>query len=154
MLSLLVENNDVVKVDLNTAYKYGNILASSAHTFGTYMFAALNDYQLGSSVKSNMITVEFYKAVAERNTLVLAKTKEAYKQYMNGNIKGAALMYLELANEGHQFSDINTGILFYNHKIFSNQTYNDFFSYKYFNLKYDLMNLHYNIYLGDIYYTG
>lgn len=76
MLSLLVENNDVVKVDLNTAYKYGNILASSAHTFGTYMFAALNDYQLGSSVKSNMITVEFYKAVAERNTLVLAKTKK------------------------------------------------------------------------------
>lgn len=154
MVSLLLEDNGDISVDLNTAYKYSNIIASKAHTFGTYIFASLNHYRLGSALQSCDLAIEFYKTVAERNSHSRTKFNLATKAYKDGNHRTASLLYAELAEEGHQFADINAGILFYNYPIFNNQTFNDYNSYKYFKKQTEERDYLSVLYLADIYYTG
>lgn len=136
------------------AYKYSNILASKAHTFGTHMFAALNDYTIGSVVESCEVTNEYYKMVSERNLISRNKNNAANIAYRNKNYKTAALLYTELAEEGHQFADINSAVLFYYYQIFNNQTYNDYMAFKYFKRKSDDKDAMSFLFLADIYYTG
>ena len=153
-MSILTEDNGITKVDIPSAYKYGNILAGKAHTFGTYLFAAMNDYNLGSSLESCEMAVEFYKTVAERNSFSTQKYSQANAAYKKGFYKTAALLYLELAEEGHQFADINSAILFYNHDIFSNSTFNYFNSFNFLERQVKEKDSLSFLYMADTYYTG
>lgn len=102
MATLLTEDNKDIEVDFNTAYKYSNVIASRGHTFGTHFFAMLNKYSLGSVISSCEITIEFFRAVAERSLPSKRKFDLAYKYYKEGLHKVAALLYMELAEEGHE----------------------------------------------------
>jgi hypothetical protein len=102
MITLLTEANDYIDVDFSSAYKYANMVTLKGHTFGTYMFAMLNEYQLGSVVKTCEISIEFFKQVSERNLTAKKKFDLAYKLYKDGYYKIAALIYLELAEEGFE----------------------------------------------------
>lgn len=62
----------------------------------------LNDNQLGSIIKACEITVEFFKSVTERSKYSKKKYDLAYKYYRDGYHKIAALMYIELAEEGQE----------------------------------------------------
>ena len=64
--------------------------------------AMMNDYKLGSLINTCEITVEFFKVVAERNFLSKLKSDQAIKAYKKKSPKLAALLYLELAEEGHE----------------------------------------------------
>lgn len=100
MVTLLIEGNDDIKVDYATAYKYSNFIAARGHTFGTHIFGMLNDYNLGSMIKSCDITVEFYKQVAERNLVSKKRFELAIKMYMEEYYKLSALLFVQLAEEG------------------------------------------------------
>ena len=62
----------------------------------------LNQYHLGSMIKSCDINVEFFKSVSERNISSKKKFDHAYRFYKKGNYQVAALLYIELAEEGHE----------------------------------------------------
>ena len=62
----------------------------------------MNEYQLGSVIKTCEITIEFFRAVAERSLPSKKKFDLALKHYKDANFKTAALLYLELAEEGHE----------------------------------------------------
>lgn len=62
----------------------------------------LNQYQLGSIIKTCEITIEFFKAVAERNLSSKRKFDNAIKFYREGYYQVSALLHLELAEEGHE----------------------------------------------------
>jgi hypothetical protein len=102
LVSLLVEGHPDVEVDFANAYKYSNYITAKGHTYGTYIFAMLNEYQLGSVVKSCEITIEFFKQVAERNLISKRKFDLAARMYKDGYYQSAALMYIELAEEGFE----------------------------------------------------
>lgn len=102
MATLLIEGNGEIDVDFPNAYKYSNFIAAKGHTFGTYFFGMLNDYQLGSIIKTCEITVEFFKQVAERNLISKKKFEIATKYYRDGYYKIAALIFIELAEEGFE----------------------------------------------------
>lgn len=118
------------------------------------MFAAMNDYSLGSVIESCDLANEFYKSVSERNVISRNKNAAANKAYKLGHYRTASLMYLELAEEGHQFADMNSAILFHYYPIFNNQTFNDYMAYKYFKKQSKDRDSFAYLYLADIYYTG
>ena len=72
--------------------------------FGNYLsyLAMMNDYKLGSLINTCEITIEFFKAVAERNLHSKRKSDLALKSHKKKSYKIAALLYLELAEEGHE----------------------------------------------------
>ena len=107
MVTLLIEGNDSIQVDFANAYKYSNLISVKGHTYGTYIFAMLNEYQLGSIIKTCEITIEFFKQVAERNLSAKRKFDLASKMYKEGYYKIAALIYIELAEEGYEVININ-----------------------------------------------
>jgi hypothetical protein len=64
----------------------------------------LNQYQLGSVLKTCEITVEFFKQVSERSLQAKKKFDTAIKLYRDGFQKIASLIYMELAEEGFEVS--------------------------------------------------
>lgn len=150
----MIEDNGVIQVDIPTAHKYANLITAKGHTFGTHYFANMNHYQIGALLNVCEITVEFYKAVAERSMDSKRKFDLAANSYLNGNYKQSALAYLELAEEGHLFSEINAGVLFKNHKIFSNSTFNEYLSKRYFKRSAEGKSAVSYLYLADNYYVG
>jgi len=106
LLSLLVEANEEIPVDISQAYKYANYIASKGHTYATHIFAMLNQYHLGSMIKSCQINVEFFKSVSERSMSSKRKFDYAYRFYKEGFVQIAALLYIELAEEGHEVINI------------------------------------------------
>lgn len=99
---MLVEGNGVIEVDYQTAYKYLNFIAAKGHTYGTYLFGMMNEYKLGSLINTCEITIEFFRTAAERNRLSKKKTDLAMRSFKKKSFNLAALLYLELAEEGHE----------------------------------------------------
>ena len=62
----------------------------------------MNDYKLGSLINTCEITIEFFRSVAERNGMSKRKSDFAIKAFKKKSYKLAALLYLELAEEGHE----------------------------------------------------
>jgi hypothetical protein len=72
----------------------------------------MNEYQLGSLVKTCEITVEFFKQVSERNLFAKRKFDTAIKMYREGFYKIAALIYIELAEEGFEVRKFKKKMIF------------------------------------------
>ena len=100
LATLLVEGNNEVNIDYQTAYKYANFIAARGHTFGTYAFAMLNEYNLGAMIQSCDITIEFFKVVGERNLISKRRFELAIKLYNEEYYKLSALLFVQLAEEG------------------------------------------------------
>lgn len=73
----------------------------------------MNEYQLGSIVKTCEITVEFFKQVSERNLIAKRKFDTAIKMYREGFYKIAALIYIELAEEGFEVNIFKQIIVYF-----------------------------------------
>lgn len=151
---MLTEDNGEIKVDIPTAHKYANIIAAKGHTFGTHYFASMNDYKLGAILNSCDITIEFYRAVAERSHDSKKKFDLAAKAYLDKNYRQAALLYMELAEEGHLFAETNIGVLFNNYQIFSDEKFNKMNAKKYFKRSAKANSAISYLYLADMYFVG
>jgi len=100
LATLLIEGNSDIKIDYQTAYKYANFIAARGHTFGTYTFAMLNEYNLGAMISSCDISIEFFKQVGERNLISKKRFELAIKLYNEEYYKLSALLFVQLAEEG------------------------------------------------------
>lgn len=153
-VTLLTEDNGGIKVDVQTAHKYANIVASKGHTFGSYYFASMNNFKLGAVVDSCIITNEFYRAVSERSLESKRKYDLATKAYHSGNYKMSSLLFLELAEEGQLSAEINAGVLFNNYKIFIDKKFNKEKAFQYFKRSSIANSAIGTLYLADMYYIG
>lgn len=154
LLTLLIEDNGDIDVDIVNAHKYASLIASKGHTFGSYFLANLIEYKLGSILNSCDINIEYFRSVSERSFESKKKFDIAFKSYINKNYRTSALLYLELAEEGHLLGEINYGILLNNYDIFNNKTYNLIMSHKYLQRASNSNNPIASLYLADIYYIG
>lgn len=119
LVTLILEGNNEIEVDFNTAYKYSNFIAARGHTFGTHIFGMLNEYNLGSMIKSCDITIEFFKQVAERNLVSKKRFELAIKLYMEEYYKLSALLFVQLAEEGIDVSLFSIkNFIFFTLKVF------------------------------------
>jgi hypothetical protein len=98
--------------------------------------------------------VEFFKQVAERNLVSKRKFDLATRYYREGFYKISALLYIELAEEGFEFGQVNAGIIFKNYDVFISANFNKFLSYKYFKMAYKSKNVYATLNLADFYHHG
>jgi hypothetical protein len=64
----------------------------------------MNDYKLGSMINTCEISIEFFRSVSERNSYSKKKSDLAVRSFKKKSYNLAALLYLELAEEGHEVS--------------------------------------------------
>ncbi len=71
IMTLLLEGKNEIKHDYKTAYSYANQIAAKGHTFGSYLFAMMNEYNIGSVINSCDITINFFQNVTENMIIPL-----------------------------------------------------------------------------------
>ena len=154
LLTLLIENNKEIIPDYTTAYKYANSIAQNGHTFGSYFFAMMNYFKIGSLIDSCDITIEFFKETASRSIENKIKFENALLNYKNKNYRSSLLIYLELAEEGIESAQINAGLLLKNYDIFLDKEYQNYMAYKYLKMADKNNNIFAALTLGNLYFNG
>ena len=158
MAYLLIENtkNDkkLIEKDLKKAHNYISKLAATDFTFGNYIYAMMNQYSLGTSIKSCDINIKFFISICEKSLYTKYLYDLAYKYYKNKMYRKAFLLYLELAEGGSEPAQINTALLLNNYHIFIDKDLQNFLTYKFYYMSYLTGNTLASLKLGDFYYRG
>ena len=155
---LLIENykNDKrhIERDVTKAYEYASKLASYNFNFGTYLYAMMNQYSMGSSIKSCDINIKFFISICENNLYVKYLYDLAFKYYKKKMYRKALLLYLELAEGGSEKAQINAALILNNYNIFIDKDFQKFLTYKFYYMSYLSGNALASLKLGDFYYKG
>ena len=158
MAYLLIENykNDkkLIEKDVKKAYDYASKLASSNFNYGTYLYAMMNQYSMGSSIKSCDINIKFFISICENSLYMRYLYDLAFKYYKNKMYRKAFLLYLELAEGGSEKAQINTALILNNYNIFIDKDFQKFLTYKFYYMSYLSGNSLASLKLGDFYYKG
>ena len=155
---LLMENykkdKKLAEKDLSKAYDHTSKLAAVDFTFGTYLYAMMNQYSLGSTIKSCDINIKFFIAICEKNLYIKYLYDLAFKFYKNKMYRKAFLLYLELSEGGSEKAQINTALLLDNYHIFIDKDFQKFLTYKFYYMSYLTGNTLATLKMGDFYYKG
>lgn len=155
---LLIENykNDkkLIKRDVEKAYDQVSKLAAVNFNFGTYLYAMMNQYSIGSSVKACDINIKFFISICEKSLYMKYLYDLGFKYYKNKMYRKAFLIYLELAEGGSEAAQINTALLLDNYNIFINKEYQKFLTYKFYKMTYLTGNTLAALKMGDFFYNG
>ena len=155
---LLIENykkdKKLIEKDVSKAYEYATKLASSNFNFGTYLYAMMNQYSMGSTVKSCDVNIKFFISICEKNLYIKYLYDLAFKYYKNKMYRKAFLLYLELSEGGSEKAQINTALLLDNYHIFIDKDFQKFLTYKFYYMSYLTGNTIASLKLGDFYYKG
>ena len=119
---------------ISKAYEYATKLASSNFNFGTYLYAMMNQYSMGSTVKSCDVNIKFFISICEKNLYIKYLYDLAFKYYKNKMYRKAFLLYLELSEGGSEKAQINTALLLDNYHIFIDKDFQKFLTYKFYYL--------------------
>ena len=158
MAYLLLENQkqDIkrIKTNYEKAYKYANNLASKSLSFGTYLYAMMNQYNIGAMINSCDINLPFFKSIIGNSLYIKYLTDLAYEYYNNKMYRKSFLIYMELAELGINTGAINTAVLLDNYNIFIDKNFQKFLTYKYYKMSYDNKDALASLRLGDFFYNG
>ena len=158
MVYLLLENQkqdkNRIKTDYDKAYKYASHLASQSLSFGTYLYAMMNQYNIGAMINSCDINLPFFKSIVGNSLYIKYLTDLAYEYYNNKMYRKSFLIYMELAELGINTGAINTAILLDNYNIFIDKNFQKFLTYKYYKMSYDNNDALASLRLGDFFYNG
>ena len=158
MAYLLIENikgdKKLIEKDISKAYDYASKLASKSFNFGSYFYAMMNQYSLGSSIKSCDINIKFFISICDKNLYNKYLYDLAFKYYKNKMYRKAFLLYLELAEGGAEPAQINTALLLNNYHIFIDKDFQKFLTYKFYYMTYLTGSALASLKLGDFYYKG
>ena len=158
MTYLLMENykkdKKLAEKDISKAYDHASKLAAVDFTFGTYLYAMMNQYSLGSTVKSCDINIKFFISICEKNLYIKYLYDLAFKYYKNKMYRKAFLLYLELAEGGSEKAQINTALLLDNYHIFIDKDFQKFLTFKFYYMSYLSGNTLASLKMGDFYYKG
>ena len=153
-MTLLLEGKNEIKHDYKTAYSYANQIAAKGHTFGTYLFAMMNEYNIGSVINSCDITINFFQNVADKSVTTKNNLNLANDYYLHKHYKSAFLLYLELAEEGIELGQLNSALLLKNYDIFIDKNYQKFLTVKFMKMAKKKGNILSKIMLADFYFIG
>ena len=155
---LLISNNKKEKKylekDYSKAYNQVSKLATLDYSFGTYFYAMMNQYSIGSSIKSCDINIKFFISICEKNLYIKYLYDLAIKYYKKKMYRKAFLLYLELAEGGSEVAQINAALLLNNYNIFKDKEFQKFLTYKYYYMSHLTGNSLASLKLGDIFQEG
>ena len=150
------QNNDknLIEKDYSKAYSHAQNLASKDYFFGTYFYAMMNQYSIGSSIKSCDINIKFFISICEKNLYIKYLYDLAMKYYRNKMYRKAFLLYLELAEGGSEAAQINTALLLNNYNIFIDKDFQKYLTYKFYYMSHLTGNSLASLKLGDFFHEG
>ena len=126
--------NSKVPKDFNLAYKYANYLTLKNRSYGTYILAMMNDYNINSKLFSCEENLNFFRSTSDTNIDTINRVKLSRKLYENKKYKCAFLIIMELALEGHEDSLPNVVSLLIKRKIFNNNEYQKYLTHYFIEL--------------------
>ena len=158
MVYLLLENQkqdkNRIKTDYDKAYKYASHLSSQSLSFGTYLYAMMNQYNIGAMINSCDINLPFFKSIIGNSLYIKYLTDLAYEYYNNKMYRKSFLIYMELAELGINTGAINTAVLLDNYNIFIDKNFQKFLTYKYYKMSFENNDAYASLRLGDFFYNG
>ena len=158
MAFLLIENNKkdkkLLEKNVDKAYEQVSKLAAVNFNFGTYLYAMMNQYSIGSTIKSCDINIKFFISICEKSLYNKYLYDLAFKYYKNKMYRKAFLLYLELAEGGSEQALINTALLLDNYNIFIDKDFQKYLTYKFYYMTYLTGNTLASLKMGDFYYKG
>jgi len=126
-------DNKVPK-DFNLAYKYANYLTLKNRSYGTYILAMMNDYNINAKLFSCEENLNFFRATSETNVDTINRVEIARKLYENKKYRSTFLIMMELAYEGYEDSIPNVIALLTKRQIFKNHDYQKYLTYYFIEL--------------------
>jgi len=126
-------DNKVPK-DFNLAYKYANYLTLKNRSYGTYILAMMNDYNINAKLFSCEENLNFFRATSETNEDTINRVEIARKLYENKKYRSSFLIMMELAYEGYEDSIPNVIALLTKRQIFKNHDYQKYLTYYFIEL--------------------
>ena len=132
-----------VPKDFNLAYKYANYLTLKNRSYGTYILAMMNEYNINSKLFSCEENLNFFRATSDTNEDTIKRIELSRKLYENKKYRSAFLVIIELAYEGNEDSLHNIIALLTKRQIFKNHDYQKFLTYYFieFGLKLEYYDL-------------
>ena len=130
------KKNKEIKVpkDFNLAYKYANYLTLKNRSYGTYILAMMNDYNINAKLFSCEENLNFFRSTSETNEDTINRVELARQLYEKKKYKSAFLIILELAYEGQEDSIPNIIALLTKRQIFKSQIYQKYLTYYFIEL--------------------
>ena len=144
----------LLEKDYTKAYNHVSKLATLDYSFGTYFYAMMNQYSIGSSIKSCDINIKFFISICEKNIYIKYLYDLAIKYYKNKMYRKAFLLYLELAEGGSEAAQINAALLLNNYNIFKDKEFQKYLTYKYYYMSHLNGNSLASLKLGDLLQEG
>ena len=126
-------DNKVPK-DFNLAYKYANYLTLKNRSYGTYILAMMNDYNINAKLFSCEENLNFFRVTSQTNDDTINRVEIARKLYENKKYRSSFLIMMELAYEGHEDSIPNVIALLTKRQIFKNHDYQKYLTYYFIEL--------------------
>ena len=126
--------NTKVPKDFNLAYKYANYLTLKNRSYGTYILAMMNDYNINSKLFSCEENLNFFRSTSDTNIDTINRVKLSRKLYENKKYKSAFLIMMELALEGHEDSLPNVVSVLIKRKIFNDNDYQKYLTHYFIEL--------------------
>ena len=126
--------NTKVPKDFNLAYKYANYLTLKNRSYGTYILAMMNDYNINSKLFSCEENLNFFRSTSDTNEDTINRVKLSRKLYENKKYKSAFLIMMELALEGHEDSLPNIVSVLIKRKIFNDNDYQKYLTHYFIEL--------------------
>ena len=126
-------DNKVPK-DLNLAYKYANYLTLKNRSYGTYILAMMNEYNINSKLFSCEENLNFFRSTSDTIPETNNRIDLSRKLYENKRYRSSFLITLELAYEGHEDSLHNIIALLIKRQIFKNHEYQKYLTYYFIEL--------------------
>ena len=126
--------NSKVPKDFNLAYKYANYLTLKNRSYGTYILAMMNDYNINSKLFSCEENLNFFRSTSDTNVDTINRIKLSRKLYENKKYKSSFLIMMELALEGHEDSLPNVVSILIKRQIFKEHGYQKYLTYYFIEL--------------------
>ena len=128
-----VFDNKVPK-DFNLAYKYANYLTLKNRSYGTYILAMMNEYNINSKLFSCEENLNFFRSTSDTIPEINNRIELSRKLYESKRYRSSFLITLELAYEGHEDSLHNIIALLIKRQIFKNHEYQKYLTYYFIEL--------------------
>jgi len=123
-----------VPKDFNLAYKYANYLTLKNRSYGTYILAMMNDYNINSKLFSCEENLNFFRTTSETNVETINRVKLSKKLYENKKYKCSFLIMMELALEAQEDSLPNIVSMLMKRKIFNDNEFQKYLTYYFIEL--------------------
>ena len=126
--------NSKVPKDFNLAYKYANYLTLKNRSYGTYILAMMNFYNINAKLFSCEENLNFFRTTSDTNIDTINRVKLSQKLYESQRYKSAFLIMMELAFEGHEDSLPNIVSVLIKRQIFKEHGFQKYLTHYFIEL--------------------